>query len=127
MLVDGRTERGKLEAFLPFEVTLEGKVIPLADVRRIEKVGHATRNAVAIGFLAALPTLLALGSVDLGSDMTLVIVGAGVGAGIGVGAVIDAVRKPGNVVCRAPGTSGSFAVRPILAPGRRGVAFATRW
>jgi hypothetical protein len=70
---------------------------------------------------SGLPALAAMASVDIGSDMSLAIVGAGVG----VGAVIDAVRKPGNVVYRAPGTSGSFAVRPILAPGRRGVAFAT--
>ena len=127
-LTDEKTERGTLEAFSPFEVTLEGKVIPLADVRKIEKVGRATRKAVAIGFLAGLPTFLILGpAADMGSDMALMIVAAGVGSGIAVGAVIDAARKPGNVIYLAPGTSASFAVRPILEPGRRGVAFATRW
>ena len=127
-LNDGSTRQGKLEALSPSEVTVEGKPIPLADVRKIEKVGHATRKAVWIGLLAAVPTFLILGpAADMGKDMALTIVAAGVGGGIAVGAVIDAARKPGNVIYLAPGTSVSFTVRPILATDRQGVAFVTNW
>ena len=50
------------------------------------------------------------------------------GSGIGVGALIDALRKPGNVVYVAPGSSASFAVKPILMKGyRKGVTFVTNW
>jgi hypothetical protein len=59
--------------------------------------------------------------------MALTIVAAGVGSGIAVGAVIDAARKPGNVIYVAPATSTPFTVRPILAPDRKGVAFAASW
>lgn len=126
-LRDGTKHQGKLERVSGSEVTVGAQGISLADVQKIEKVGNATRNATAIGVLAGLPALLALGSVDLPSDMTLAIVGAGVGAGIGVGVVIDAVRRPGNVVYVASGSSGSIAVRPILTPGRKGLSFTTNW
>ena len=127
-LNDGTTQRGTLETLSASDFTLEGEAIPLADVRRIEKVGHATRKAVTIGVLASLPTFLILGpAADMGSGMASMIVALGVGSGIAVGAVIDAARKPGNVVYLAPGTSASFVVRPILAPGRQGVAVATCW
>ena len=127
-LNDGTTRQGKLGAFSPSEVTLEGKPIPLADVRQIEKVGHATRKAVWVGLLAGVPTFLILGpAADMGKDMALMIVAAGVGGGIAVGAVIDAARKPGNVIYVAQGTSVSFTVRPILAADRQGVAFVTNW
>jgi hypothetical protein len=89
-----RLERSAAQAVITTDVRQRPS---LADVGRIEKVGHATRKAVAIGFLTALPT------------------------------VIDAVHKPGNVIYPRPGAFGSFAVRPILTPGRQGVAFATRW
>jgi hypothetical protein len=127
-LNDGTTQRGKLEALSASEVTVKGTAIPLADVRKIEKVGHATRKAAVIGLLAGVPTLLILGpAADMGADMALMIVAAGVGGGIAVGAVIDAAHKPGNVIYVAPGTSVSFTVRPILTRDRKGVAFATSW
>ena len=128
ILNDGQSQRGKLVSFSASGVNIGGSDIPLADVHKIEKVGHATRNAVAIGILAFAPTLLILGpAADMGSDMALAIAAAGVGAGIGVGAVIDAVRKPGNVIYVAPGTAGAFTVRPILASDRRGLAVTTSW
>jgi hypothetical protein len=127
-LNDGTTQRGKLEALSASEVTFKGTAIPLADVRKIEKVGHATRKAAVIGLLAGVPTLLILGpAADMGGGMALGIVAAGVGSGVAVGAVIDAARRPGNVIYAAPGTSVSFTVRPILARDRKGVAFATSW
>jgi hypothetical protein len=127
-LNDGTTVRGKLEALSASEVTFKGTVIPLADVRRVEKVGHATRNAAVIGLLAGVPTLLILGpAADMGGDMALTIVAAGVGGGIAVGAVLDAAHKPGHVLYAAPGTSVSFTVRPMLARDRKGVAFAASW
>ena len=127
-LNDGTTHRGKLDSITGSVVTIDGTTMPLADVRKIEKVGHATRKATAIGILAFAPTVLVLGpAFDMGSDMALAIAAAGVGSGIGVGAVIDAVRKPGNVVYVAPGPSASFAVKPILTKDRKGVTFVTNW
>jgi hypothetical protein len=127
-LNDGTTHRGKLAAITDSVVTIDGRTMPLAEVRKIEKVGHATRKALAIGILAFAPTVMVLGpAADMGSDMALAIAAAGVGSGIAVGAVIDAVRKPGNVVYVAPGTSTEITIRPILAPGREGIAFTTSW
>ncbi len=127
-LIDGTTHRGKLASITGSDVTIDGTTMPLADVRKIEKVGHATRKAAAIGFLAFAPTVLVLGpAFDMGSSDALAIAAAGVGSGIGVGAVIDAVRKPGNVVYVAPGSSASFAVKPILTKDRKGVTFVTNW
>jgi hypothetical protein len=127
-LNDGTTHRGKLVAITGSVVTIDGRTMSLAEVRKIEKVGHATRKALVIGILAFAPTVLVLGpAADMGTDMALVIAAAGVGSGIGVGAVIDAVRKPGNVVYVAPGTSTAFAVKPILTKDRKGVAFVTNW
>jgi hypothetical protein len=126
-LKDGTKHRGKLEAVGTAEVAVGTTGIPLAEVQKIEEVGHATRNAVAIGFLALLPAALFAGQFDLPSDMVMGIIGAGIGAGIGVGVVIDAVKKPGNVVYVAPRASASFNVRPILTTDRKGVAFAARW
>ena len=102
--------------------------MPLADVRKIEKIGHATRKALVIGILAFAPTVLVMGpAADMGIGMASAIAAAGVGSGIGVGAVIDAVRKPGNVVYVAPGSSASFAVKPMLTKDRKGVTFVTNW
>ena len=125
---DGTTHRGKLAAITGSVVTIDGRTIPLADVRKIEKVGHATRNALVIGMLAFAPTVLVLGpAADMGTGTASAIAAAGVGSGIGVGALIDAVRKPGNVVYVAPGSSASFAVKPILTKDRKGVTFVTNW
>jgi hypothetical protein len=127
-LNDGTSHRGKLDSITGSVVTIAGTTMPLADVRKIEKVGHATRKAASIGFLAFAPTVLVLGpAFDMGSSDALAIAAAGVGSGIGVGAVIDAVRKPGNVVYVAPGSSASFAVKPILTKDRKGVTFVTNW
>lgn len=127
-LNDGTTRRGKLVAMTGSVVDVDGTTMALADVQKIEKVGHATRKAVAIGIVAFPVTVLVLGpAADMGTDMAMAIAAAGLGAGIGVGAVIDAVRKPGNVIYRASGTSASFAVTPILTPARKGVAVAARW
>ena len=60
-LNDGTTHRGKLAAITGSVVTIDGRTIPLADVLKIEKVGHATRKAVVIGMLAFAPTVLVLG------------------------------------------------------------------
>ena len=127
-LNDGTTHRGKLAAITGSVVTIDGRTMPLADVRKIEKVGHATRKALVIGILAFAPTVLVLGpAADMGIGMASAIAAAGVGSGIGVGAVIDAVRKPGNVVYVAPGSSASFAVKPMLTKDRKGVTFVTNW
>ena len=127
-LNDGTTHRGKLAAITGSVVTIDGRTIPLADVLKIEKVGHATRNALVIGMLAFVPTVLVLGpAADMGTGTASAIAAAGVGSGIGVGALIDAVRKPGNVVYVAPGSSASFAVKPILMKDRKGVTFVTNW
>jgi hypothetical protein len=127
-LNDGTTHRGKLVAFSASEVALDSQTVPLADVREIEKVSHAVRNATLISLLAAVPTILVLGpAFDMGNDMVFAITGAGVASGIAVGAVIGAVRKPGNVIYGAPGASASISVRPILARERKGVALATSW
>jgi hypothetical protein len=127
-LNDGTTHRGKLVAFSASQVTLDSQAVPLADVREIEKVSHAVRNATIISLLAAVPTFLALGpAFDMGNDVVFAVVGPGVASGIAVGAVIAAVRKPGNVIYRAPGASASISVRPILGRERKGVALATRW
>jgi len=127
-LNDGTTHRGKLDSITGSVVTIDGTTMPLADVRKIEKVGHATRKAAAIGFLAFAPTVLVLGpAFDMGSRDALAIAAAGVGSGIGVGAVIDAVRKRGNVVYVAPGSSASFTLKPILSKDRKGVTFVTNW
>ena len=127
-LNDGTTHRGKLAAITGSVVTIDGRTIPLADVLKIEKVGHATRKAVVIGMLAFAPTVLVLGpAADMGTGTASAIAAAGVGSGIGVGALIDALRKPGNVVYVAPGSSASFAVKPILMKDRKGVTFVTNW
>ncbi len=127
-LNDGTTHRGKLTELTGSVVTIDGRTMPLADVRKIEKVGHATRKAVVIGMLAFAPTVLVLGpAADMGIGTASAITAAGVGSGIAVGAVIDAVRKPGNVVYIAPGSSASFAVKPILTKDRKGVTFVTNW
>ena len=125
---DGTTHRGKLAAITGSVVTIDGRTMPLADVRKIEKVGHATRKAFVIGILAFAPTVLVLApAADLGIGTASAIAAAGMGGGIGVGAVIDAVRRPGNVVYVAPGSSASFAVKPILTKDRKGVTFVTNW
>ena len=127
-LNDGTTHRGRLAAITGSVVTIDGRTMPLADVRKIEKVGHATRKALVIGILAFAPTVLVLGpAADMGIGTASAIAAAGVGSGIGVGAVIDAVRKPGDVVYVAPGSSASFAVKPILTKDRKGVTFVTNW
>ena len=127
-LNDGTTHRGKLASITGSDVTIDGRTMPLADVRKIEKVGHATRKAVVIGMLAFAPTVLVLGpAADMGIGTASAITAAGVGSGIAVGAVIDAVRKPGNVVYIAPGSSASFTVKPILTKDRKGVTFVTNW
>jgi hypothetical protein len=127
-LNDGTTHRGKLVAFSACQVTLDSHAVPLAEVREIEKVSHAVRNATVIGLLAAVPAILTFGpAFDMGMGDVLTIVGAGVAGGIGVGAVIGAIRKPGNVIYRAPGASASITVMPILARERKGVALAASW
>ena len=127
-LSDGTIHRGKLVAFSASEVTLDSRAVPLADIREVEKVSHAVRNATLISLLAAVPTFLTLGpAFDMGTGDVLVITATGVAGGITAGAVIGGVRQPGNVIYRAPGASASISVRPILARDRSGVALATSW
>ena len=127
-LNDGTVYRGKLVGFSASEVALDSRAVPLADVREVEKVSHAVRNATLIGLLAAIPTFLTLGpAFDMGTPDVLTITATGVVGGITAGAVIGGVRKPGNVIYRAPGAFASVSIRPILAPDRRGVALATSW
>jgi hypothetical protein len=114
---DGTTHRGKLVAFSASDVKLRSRSVPLADLREVEKVSHAVRNATLISLLAAIPTFLTLGpAFDAGPSDAFVMTATGIAGGITAGAVIGGVRKPGDVIYRAPGASASISVRPILAP-----------
>jgi small nuclear ribonucleoprotein (snRNP)-like protein len=127
-LNDGTIHRGKLVAFSASEVALDSRTVPLADVRKVEKRSHAVRNATLISLLAAVPTALTLGpAFDLGTPDVLTITATGIAGGITAGVVIGGVRKPGNVIYRAPGASASISVRPILARDRKGVAVTASW
>ena len=127
-LNDGTTHRGQLVAFSASDVKLSSRAVPLADVREVEKVSHAVRNATLISLLAAVPTFLTLGpAFDLGQGDAFAITAAGIAGGITAGVVIGGVRKPGNVIYRAPGAAASISVRPILARDRKGVALAASW
>ena len=127
-LNDGTTHRGKLVAFSASDVKLSGRSVPLADIREVEKVSHAVRNATLISLLAAVPTFLTVGpAFDAGPGDAFVFTATGIAGGITAGAVIGGVRKPGNVIYRAPGASASVSVTPLLARDRTGVALAASW
>jgi hypothetical protein len=118
VLGTGLEVRGQLRALSPTAVELRdtkgaATVVPLADVRRIERVTHRVRSGVLIG-LAAGYAIGYLGSCGSGDEndcwpeIGLMVGGAGAGAGALIGMIMNrnAANDGRDVIYLAPARSG---------------------
>jgi hypothetical protein len=134
---DGTKRTGRLASLTEAGVTLQEKgqdvTVPLARVRKVEKVAHGVRWGVIGGAAAGAVYGYGVTEEDLSGSSrevvgAIILGGIGAAAGAGVGALINRARRDGNLLYESGSTTRTVSVAPLLDPsGAIGVSLRASW
>ena len=103
-LTDGGQRTGRLTELSAQEIAFtdggQPNVLPLSEVRNVERVSHAARNGAAIGALVGSVLLVSTASRDCDCPNTSGMPLLGAGIGLGIGAIINAATHDRRTVFR---------------------------
>ena len=129
---DGTRISGKLVSISSADVVVQRKgsdvTVPLAQVRRVEKVGRAVWKGLHIGGLAAFLFGFWVAEDDYGEVKAGAQLGAlGAAGGAYLGALIDRASRNRNLIYFAKSRSASAVLLPLVRPRQVAVQFKLVW